>query len=146
MQIFIILSLIVAIIGVIFALQNLSMITVNFFFWSFHGSLALVLLATLLGGVVISLLASLPGLVRNRWSFSSQKKKLVALESEHTQLKQRTETAEKEAKTLEEQIANLSAEYEKAQNELVKQAKLADQSIQPEPLPSDLEHTTPPAS
>ena len=85
MQIFIILALVIAIIGVIFALQNLATITISFLFWSFHAPLALVLLVTLLAGVLISLLASLPGLVRNKWSFSGQKKKLVALEAERAE-------------------------------------------------------------
>ncbi len=60
MLIFIIIALVIAIIGVVFALQNPITISVTLLFWSFHGSLALVLLGTLAVGVLISLLASPP--------------------------------------------------------------------------------------
>ncbi len=113
MLIFIIIALIIAIIGVVFALQNPVTITVTFVFWSFHGSLALVLLGTLAVGVLISLLASLPGLMRGKWTASSQKKKLAAIETERNAYQKRAEEAEKDVKNLEEQVASLSAEYEK---------------------------------
>ena len=45
--IFIFFALIIAAVAVIFALQNTSAVTVTFFFWNFHGSLALVLLGAL---------------------------------------------------------------------------------------------------
>ncbi len=115
MQIFIIIALVIAIIAVIFALQNLATITVSFLFWSIHGSLALVLLVTLLVGVLISLLASLPQLVRHRWTASSRKKKITALETELSMFKQKTEGAEKDIKRLEEQLASYSAQIEDSQ-------------------------------
>ncbi len=115
MQVFIIVSLIIAVIAVIFALQNIAAVTVTFFFWSFHGSLALVLLLSVSAGVLISLLASLPGLIRGRWTAVTQRKKLAALESERDQNTQKTDKAEKEVKELEEQIASLSAALEQAE-------------------------------
>ena len=115
MQIFIIIALVIAVIAVIFALQNLTAVTISFFIWSLHGSLALVLLVTLAVGVLISLLASLPGLFRGKWITSSQKKKLAALEAERTMYRQKAEEAEKDVKNLEEQLASLSAELEKHQ-------------------------------
>ena len=118
MQIFIIIALVIAVIAVIFALQNLAAVTVSFFIWSIHGSLALVLLVTLAVGVLISLLASLPGLFRGKWITSSQKKKLAALEAERTMYRQKAEEAEKDVKNLEEQLASLSAELEKHQPDI----------------------------
>ncbi len=115
MQIFIILALIIAIVAVVFALQNLATVTVTFLVWHINGSLALVLLVTLMVGVLISLLASLPGLVRGKMSASGQKKKLSAIEIERNTYKQRAEAAEKDVRVLEDQIANLSAEYMKEQ-------------------------------
>jgi putative membrane protein len=115
MQVFIIFSLIIAVIAVIFALQNIAAVTVTFFFWSFHGSLALVLLLSVSAGVLISLLASLPGLIRGKWTVATQRKKLAALESERDQNNRKTEEAEKEVKTLEEQLASLSAALEQAE-------------------------------
>ncbi|MGB5872674.1 MAG: LapA family protein, partial [Bacteroidota bacterium] len=60
MQIFLLVSLLIAALAVVFALQNTEMITVNFLFWSFQGSLALVLLTALATGAVASSFASLP--------------------------------------------------------------------------------------
>jgi uncharacterized integral membrane protein len=113
MQIFIVLGLIIAIVAVIFALQNLAAVTITFLFWSIHGSLALVLLVTLACGVLISLLTSMPGLVRGKWTTSKQGKKLASLEAERLAYKQRAEVAEKDVRELEDQVANLSAELEK---------------------------------
>ncbi len=113
MQILIIIALVIAIFAVLFALQNLAVVTVSFLFWDFEGSLALVLLITLAAGVLISLLASLPGLVRGKWNTSSQKKKLVTLEAERNTYQQKAEAAEKDIKNLEEQLASLSTVVEK---------------------------------
>jgi uncharacterized integral membrane protein len=113
MQIFIIIALVIAVIAVIFALQNMAAVTVSLFFWQIDGSLALVLLVTLAAGVLISLLASLPGLIKGKWIISSLRKKLAALESERSTLVKKAEDAEKEVATLEEQVASLSGELDK---------------------------------
>lgn len=113
MQILIIFALLIAIVAVIFALQNLDPVTVSFFFWNAHASLALVLLITLAAGVLISVLASLPGLARGKWATSGQRKKLAALEAERNAFRQKADEAEKEVRELEVQLATLSAELEK---------------------------------
>lgn len=113
MQILIILALIIAVVAVIFALQNIAAVTVSLFFWHINGSLALVLLVTLAAGVLISLLASAPGAISRRWTISNLKKKLAAAESERAALQKRAEDAEKEVKLLEEQLASLSGELDK---------------------------------
>jgi len=108
MQILIIIALLIAIVAVIFAVQNTSAVTVAFLFWSVDSSLALVLLVTLLVGVLISVLTSLPGSIRSRWTISSQKKKLVTLESERDTLQLKVDEMDKDIRNLEEQVANLS--------------------------------------
>lgn len=113
MQIFIILALGIAIIAVAFALQNLAMVTVSFLFWSIDASLALVLLVTLAVGVLISVLASLPGLVKGKWTASGTKKKLSMLETERSTYQKKAAEADKTINMLEEQLASLSAELEK---------------------------------
>lgn len=119
MQVFIIIALIIAVLAVIFALQNLTAVTVTFFIWKFDGSLALVLLLSVVVGVLISLLASLPGLIRGKWTVASQRKKLAALEGERSENQRKAEEASKEVVTLEEQLASMSAALEQAQkNEL----------------------------
>ncbi len=115
MQVFIIVALVIAVVAVIFALQNIAAVTVTFFFWSFHGSLALVLLLSVAAGVLISLLAGLPGLIRLRWAVGSQRKKLAILESERSDNSRKAEEAGNEVKTLEEQLASLSAALEQAE-------------------------------
>lgn len=115
MQIFIIIALVIAVLAVIFALQNTMVVTVTFLLWSFNGSLALVLLFSVLVGVLISLLASLPGLIKGRWSNAGQKKRLTSLEADLASYKNRAETAEQDVKELEEQVANLSAVVDEAQ-------------------------------
>ncbi len=116
MQVFIIIALLIAILAVIFALQNTVMVSITFLAWNIHGSLALVLLVTLAAGVVISLLASLPSLVRSRLTSRRQKKKLAALEAERNLYQQKAEEAGRDVPSLEEQVASLSAEYEDRQS------------------------------
>jgi hypothetical protein len=114
MQIFIIFALVIAGVAIIFALQNITAVTVTFLFWNFHGSLALVLLLSVAVGFLISLLASLPGLICGKWGAAGQKKKMAFLETENSANKQRADEAEKEVKTLEDQLASMSAALEQA--------------------------------
>ena len=81
MQIFVFLALIIAVIAVIFAVQNTLIVTVSFLIWKFNGSLALVLLLAIAVGALISFLASSPTLVRGKWSLRSQRKRTNELES-----------------------------------------------------------------
>ena len=56
----IIAALIIAILAIVFALQNADVILVTFLVWKFEGSLALVLLLAFVTGVIASLLILLP--------------------------------------------------------------------------------------
>jgi uncharacterized integral membrane protein len=118
MIIYIAISLLIAIVSVIFALQNLTTVTVSFFFWKIQASLALVLLITLTSGVFISLLASMPGVIATKWTIANQKKKLAALEARCSDYQQKADEAGKDISNLEEQLANLSSELEKLHGEL----------------------------
>ncbi|HBA90588.1 MAG TPA: hypothetical protein DCZ08_02045 [Anaerolineaceae bacterium] len=80
MSILLVLALFIAIVAVIFALQNTAAVTVSFFVWQFHESLALVLLLTVILGVLIGILTILPGSIRSKWRISSQRKKVDILE------------------------------------------------------------------
>jgi putative membrane protein len=81
MQIILIIALLIAILAVIFALQNAIPVSITFLVWKTEGSLALVLLVTLAVGAVVGLLVSLPGRIRGAWTAGSQKKKLTELEA-----------------------------------------------------------------
>ncbi len=82
-----ILGIILGAISVIFIAQNISVVTVTFLSWQFAGSLALVLLLTLICGVVITLLMILPSLIRDMLYLSTLKKQKKALEDELTKTK-----------------------------------------------------------
>ena len=81
MQLQLIVAIIVAILAVVFALQNAVPITVSFLTWRFESSLALVLLITVALGVIMSLLVSVPSKIKRIKLISSQKKKIQELES-----------------------------------------------------------------
>ncbi len=66
MRIFIAIALILALLVTVFAVQNNQPITINFLFWSIEGSLALVLMITLVLGIVVGVLLMAPGSIRSR--------------------------------------------------------------------------------
>lgn len=65
MLISLIAGIILGALSVMFVLQNVAVVTVVFLSWQITGSLALVLLATLIAGVAITLLVLLPSLIRD---------------------------------------------------------------------------------
>jgi uncharacterized integral membrane protein len=81
MQSFLIAALGLAILTVIFALQNAIPVGVTFLVWKFEGSLALVLMLTFALGVLVSSLVSIPAMVKRRSAISNQKKKIEELEN-----------------------------------------------------------------
>jgi lipopolysaccharide assembly protein A len=81
MQSFLIVALGLAILTVIFALQNTIPVGVTFLIWKFEGSLALVLMLTFALGVLVSFLVSIPAIVKRRSAISNQMKKIEELEN-----------------------------------------------------------------
>lgn len=126
MQIFLILALLIAIVAVVFAVQNPTIVTITFITWSIRTSLAVALLVALGAGVLITLLVSIPGTVKGSWNSAAQKKKHSLLEAERSRLQQKLEelaldrdkylkkweNAESEISALEQQTANLSGALE----------------------------------
>lgn len=81
MQFILILALGVAIVAVVFAVSNTGQTTVSFLgIEIYEGSLALVLLLSMLLGVLISILASSPSWVRNRMAIRNLNKQLSQLQ------------------------------------------------------------------
>lgn len=75
-------AIIIAIIAVIFALQNSDLIKINFFIWSIpETSLALVLLITLVLGILVGLLSLVSAIYRRNKTISSLKKRIGELEN-----------------------------------------------------------------
>jgi len=103
MQLQLIVAIIVAILAVVFALQNAVPITVSFLTWRFESSLALVLLITLALGIIMSLLVSVPSTIKKMKSISSQKKKIQELE-DSLQRGSESKTKEENRIKIEEEI------------------------------------------
>ncbi|WP_322792981.1 LapA family protein [Bellilinea sp.] len=95
-----ILALVIAVIAVIFALQNTAAVSVSFFVWQFNQSLALVLLLAAFVGVIIGLLTILPGSIKTRWQLAARNKKIALLEKEIEELKQKLTSAEQRLQAL----------------------------------------------
>jgi uncharacterized integral membrane protein len=82
MRIFFAVALILALLVTVFAVQNNKTITISFIFWSIEGSLALVLMITLVFGIVIGVLLMAPGSVRNRLQIVGLQRSVRSLEEE----------------------------------------------------------------
>lgn len=122
-QFFLILALLIAVVAVVFAVQNVAAVSISFFSWNAHVSLAIALLLALAAGVLITLFLSIPGRIKGTWNNASNKKKFVNLETERDHLKlkidevssdrdkqlKKLEASEKEIANLEDQLASLSA-------------------------------------
>lgn len=65
MVISLVIGILLGSLSVVFALQNVAMVTITFLAWQITAPLALVLLGSMLSGVVITLLVSLPSLIRD---------------------------------------------------------------------------------
>ena len=86
--------LLVLFFAVAFSLQNSEPIIINFFSWTFQGSLAIVLLTALACGVTLSVIASLPSFIKKSRVIAQQQKTIAQLEqtaAEHNEQKQLTD-------------------------------------------------------
>jgi uncharacterized integral membrane protein len=96
MQIFLFFALFIAVLAVIFAIQNNDQTTVQFAVWRFEESLALILLITLAAGALISFFFSLPSNIKTRWTIRQQRKKLNELEGNLNHLRAQLDEAQKQ--------------------------------------------------
>lgn len=80
MRIFIAIALILALLVTVFAVQNNQPIAINFLFWSIEGSLALVLMITLVLGIVVGVLLMAPGSIRSRIQVGSLQRAARSME------------------------------------------------------------------
>lgn len=106
MVIFLILGAVLGGLLVIFVLQNVLDVTVTFLAWHITGSLALVLLASIVSGVVITLLVLLPGLIRDDFKLSALKRKLRDTEDQL----EKTKAALVEARTAQVSQSRMAVE------------------------------------
>jgi lipopolysaccharide assembly protein A len=90
MIIFFIIGLLIGIAAVIFALQNVEVITVTFFSWELTGSLALILMLAIGAGLLVSALLILPESIKNHFRYRSLKKENAKLAEELRKQKELT--------------------------------------------------------
>ncbi|MBN1147118.1 MAG: LapA family protein [Anaerolineales bacterium] len=121
MQIFLFFALFIAILAIIFAVQNNDPVQVSFIKWDFDGSLALVLLIAMAAGALISFFASLPTNIKVRWALRNQKKKLAELEASLAEHKQKLEEMQK---TPEKAAPPQGSEAEKPKTEAPKRQSI----------------------
>ena len=94
MRFTLIVSLVLSIFAVIFALQNPQATEVQVGTLAFQGSTALVLLVTFALGVIVGLLGALPGWIRNRRKVNALRKTIAEERVETTHSKTQTTTEE----------------------------------------------------
>jgi putative membrane protein len=80
MQLIVIVGMLIAACGVVFALQNNVPVTLTFLLWRLDGSLAMVLLGALVMGGLIVALVSTPSTLRRQWTIARQSRRIAELE------------------------------------------------------------------
>jgi putative membrane protein len=88
-SVYLIFALLITALAVIFAVQNVTTVTITFLAWRITGSLSLVLLATLIIGTVIGVLVIAPSAIKGRISASSHRKRIGELEKQLDEHKRR---------------------------------------------------------
>lgn len=77
---YLIISLIIAVIAVIFALQNADPVSVTVLTAQYESSLALVLILTIILGILMGILVLTPRLIKNKVAISQKEKRIRELE------------------------------------------------------------------
>lgn len=76
--------------AVIFALENVAVITVTFFSWQFTSSLAVILILAIFSGVLVTLLLLLPESINNYFRYRTLRKENNKLKEELQKQKELT--------------------------------------------------------
>lgn len=96
MQLLLIIGISIAIVSVLFALQNNLPVVVTLALWSFEGSLALVLLIAMGLGALIAGFLSSPAMIRRQWRIARLRSQTAELEKQLIQQQQRNRELEEE--------------------------------------------------
>lgn len=105
MQLGLIVGILCSIAAVIFAMQNIAAVTVTLGFWTFDGSLALVLLVALGLGALIAGLVSSPAMIRRQWNIAQLSRQAADLERKLADEVRRNEELRRELSDLRNSIA-----------------------------------------
>lgn len=90
MIIFLIIGILLGAVSVMFAFQNVAVITVSFFSWQLTGPLAYVLILAITAGILVAVLFLLPESVSNHFKYRKLKKENERLEDELRKQKELT--------------------------------------------------------
>ncbi|MFA6050043.1 MAG: LapA family protein [Candidatus Paceibacterota bacterium] len=82
MLLFLILGLLIGALSVVFALQNVAVITVTFLIWQVTGSLAVVLLIAIVAGMIMSVLVSVPEVIKDQMKIRELNRRLAEKDTE----------------------------------------------------------------
>jgi uncharacterized integral membrane protein len=85
--------------AVMFALQNIEVVTVSFFSWHLQGSLSLILMVAMLTGIIIAFLIILPESLSGYFRYRALRRENARLEEELRKQKELTHFARKEPVT-----------------------------------------------
>jgi lipopolysaccharide assembly protein A len=102
MIILFILGLLLGAVAVIFALQNVAIVTVTFFSWSITSSLSVIVSLAILSGILIALLLFLPESISNYFGYRKLKKENAKLIEELRKQKELTTFAKSTPPTKED--------------------------------------------
>ncbi|MEO5635132.1 MAG: LapA family protein [Candidatus Paceibacterota bacterium] len=102
MIILFIIGILLGAVSVIFAFQNVAVITVSFFSWELTGPLAYVLLLAITSGILIAVLMLLPESIGNHFRYRSLRKENEKLAEELKKQKELTVFAKNTPPTEEE--------------------------------------------
>ena len=80
MRLFIVLALLIAIVIIVFALQNSAIVTISFLSFHYTGSLAFIVVVLFTLGLLAGLLISLPSILKKHLALREHKKKIKQLE------------------------------------------------------------------
>ncbi len=80
MQVFLVLSVVIAVALVLFAIQNSAIITISFLSFHYNGSLALILIVVFASGLLSGILVSMPSLLKKSSALREQKRRVKQLE------------------------------------------------------------------
>ena len=82
MIIFFVIGLLLGAVAVVFTFQNSEVVSVSFFSWQLDGSLSVILALSVLTGILIALLLTLPEFFNNYFESRRLKKRNAVLEEE----------------------------------------------------------------
>ena len=125
MQFVIIFALIVSIFAVMFALQNPTIVPLNFIVWSFEEPLALFLLISLAVGALIISVLTIPGWLKSRKQIGRHNKEVAELEDNLSKYRSNLIDAQNSNKDLRQKIL----EIEQTKEELEAAQKKANEEI-----------------